>query len=58
MDEGSKKKPDKKKDQKLFFVYRPNTGQQVKQVRLENAFLKQLFFSYLEGTTPFFLWNV
>ena len=43
MDEGSKKKPEKKKDQKLFFVYRPNTGQQVKQVRSENAFLKRFF---------------
>jgi len=43
MDEGSKKKSDKKKDQKLYFVYRPNTGQQVKQVRLENSFLKRFF---------------
>ena len=37
LDEGSKKKPDKKKDSKLFYVYRPNTGQQVKQVNTLNS---------------------
>lgn len=34
MDDTSKKGKDKKKDNKLFFVYRPNTGQQVKQETL------------------------
>jgi len=34
MDETSKKKPEKKKADKLFYVYRPNTGQQVKQESL------------------------
>jgi len=34
MDETSKRGKDKKKDNKLFFVYRPNTGQQVKQETL------------------------
>ena len=33
LEEASKKKSDKKKDSKLFYIYRPNTGQQVKQVR-------------------------
>ena len=32
MDEAAKKKPEKKKDSRLYYVYRPNTGQQVKQV--------------------------
>jgi hypothetical protein len=34
LDEGSKKGKDKKKEGKLFYVYRPNTGQQVKQETL------------------------
>ena len=34
MDESSKKGKEKKKDSKLYFVYRPNTGQQVKQESL------------------------
>jgi len=34
MDESSKKGKEKKKDNKLFYVYRPNTGQQVKQETL------------------------
>jgi len=34
LEEASKKKSDKKKDSKLFYIYRPNTGQQVKQESL------------------------
>jgi len=34
MDEAAKKKPEKKKDSRLYYVYRPNTGQQVKQETL------------------------
>jgi hypothetical protein len=50
MDESSRKlksnvAADKRKDAKLFYVYRPNTGQQVKQVSC--FFLNYVIYFFL-----------
>jgi hypothetical protein len=49
MDESSRKlksnvAADKRKDAKLFYVYRPNTGQQVKQVSRFVSFMSYIYF--------------
>jgi hypothetical protein len=52
MDESSRKlksnvAADKRKDAKLFYVYRPDTGQQVKQVSRFFLILCHIFFRTL-----------